>query len=100
MPKVCVEFENGSGGGSGGEPTAGARFYSQTIGDGTALTYTVTHGFGTSDVLVSLRDTATGDLDASAATVNAADPDRVQLTFSEAPASSGVRVTVLAAPAA
>lgn len=98
MPKVCVEFENG--GGDGGEPAAGPRFYSQTIGDGTALTYSVLHGFGTSDLLVSLRDTATGELDVSGVTsINAADPDRVQLTFSEAPASSGVRVTVLAAPA-
>jgi len=95
MPKVCVEFEPGDG----EEPTPPARFYSQTVGDGTSLNYSVVHGFGTSDVLVSVRNTATGELDSLPVAVNAADPDRVTLAFDTAPSASGARVTVLAAPA-
>lgn len=96
MAKVCVEFDPDNG----GEPAPAARFYSQTIGDGTALNYTVTHGFGTSDVLVSVRNVSTGELDAAPVAVNASDPDRVTLRFETAPAASGARVTVLAAAAA
>lgn len=96
MPKVCVEFEQGGG----EEPAPAARFYSQTVGDGTSLNYTVAHGFGTSDVLVSVRNTSTGELDTLPVAVNASDPDRVTLAFDTAPAASGARVTVLAAAAA
>lgn len=95
MAKVCVEFDPDNS----GEPAPSARFYSQTVGDGTSLSYSVTHGFGTSDVLVSVRNTSTGELDAVPVTVNASDPDRVMLAFETAPAAGGARVTVLAAPA-
>lgn len=94
--KVCVELQDSNG----GEPAPSARFYSQTVGDGTTLNHTVTHGFGTSDVLVSVRNTSTGELDAAPVSVNASDPDRVTLAFETAPATGGARVTVLAAPAA
>lgn len=42
----------GGGGASGGTPP-----FVQTIGDGTSTTFTVTHGLGTRDVLVAVRET-------------------------------------------
>lgn len=98
MPaKVCVEFTEGDG---NGEPTApAARFYSATIGDGSSLNYTVTHGFGTRDVLVSLRNIATGELDGYDASVSANGDDSVSITFAAAPATGAVRVLAVAGPA-
>lgn len=96
MPaKVCVEFtENGD------DPTPDASFrsYTATIGDGTATSYTVTHGLNTQDVLYSLRNLATGELDAYDATVTAA-ANALSIVFAAAPAAGSVRVVVGAAAA-
>jgi hypothetical protein len=97
MPaKVCVEFTEGDG--NGGPTAPGARFYSATIGDGTSLNYTVTHGFGTRDVLVSLRNIVTGELDGYDASVSANGDNSVSVTFVTAPATGSVRVLAVAGP--
>jgi hypothetical protein len=67
--------------------------YAQTIGDGSATSIAVTHGLGTSDVLVQLRDASTGaliitDWAPTSTTV-------VTLTFATAPATNAVRVTIV-----
>lgn len=94
MPaKVCVEFTEGDG---NGEPQPALRTYTQTIGDGSALSYTVTHGFNTQDVLYSLRNLTTGELDGYDVTVSST-PAALTLVFATAPAAGSVRVFVAAA---
>lgn len=96
MPKVCVEFEPDSP----DEPTQGARFYSTTVGDGTSTTLSVPHNLNASDVLYTLRDLATGELDAYDVSVNTSDPNTLRLNFATAPAANSVRVWLVAPPAA
>lgn len=98
MPaKVCVEFTEGDG--TTPPPGESARFYSATIGDGSSTSYTVTHGFGTRDVLLSLRNIATGELDAYDATVTAGTDDALSVVFATPPAAQSVRVLAVAGPA-
>jgi hypothetical protein len=89
MPKFCVEFEPGNG----GEPTESFRTYTATVGDGSSLTYNLTHGLGTSDVFYSLRNVATGELDGYDVQVSSQE-NSVQLTFATPPAPNSVRVLV------
>lgn len=95
MAKVCVEFDA-----DGGSPAAPVRTYSTTIGDGTSTEFDVIHNFNSRDVLYTLRDLSTGDLDNYDVGVNASSTDRLALTFAAPPAAAGVRVNVLAPPAA
>lgn len=95
MAKVCVEFDA-----DGGTPAAPVRTYSTTIGDGTTTAFDVIHNFNTRDVLYTLRDLSTGDLDNYDVGVNASATDRLALTFATPPAAASVRVSVLAPPAA
>jgi hypothetical protein len=67
--------------------------YAQTIGDGSSTSIAVTHGLGTSDVVVSLRDATTNamlltDWAATSTTV-------VTLTFATAPVTNAYRVTIV-----
>jgi hypothetical protein len=99
MPaKVCVEFTEGDG---SGEPAApAARFYSTTIGDGSSTSYTVTHGLGTRDVLLSLRNLATGELNEYDATSSLNGDDTASIVFATPPAANSVRVLAVAGPEA
>lgn len=66
--------------------------YSVAFGDGTALTYTITHGLNTLDVIASVREAVTGDIvlaECRAATVNT-----VIVTFAKAPALNFYRITI------
>jgi len=72
--------------------------YVQTIGDGTASTFTITHNLGTRDVVVVARNAASPyeviDVRWEATTTGT-----VTLDFSAAPSASSVRVGVYAAVA-
>lgn len=93
MPaKVCVEFTEGDG----EDPQSPVKSYVATIGDGTNTSYTVTHGLGTADVVYSLRNLTTGEVDTYDAAVTAS-ANALGLTFATAPAASSVRVVVIAA---
>lgn len=66
--------------------------YVADIGDGASTKIIVTHGLGTSDVLVSLRDTVTGELvDADVVSKLA---DALTLTFATAPAVGAYRIVI------
>lgn len=69
------------------------RKFAQTIGDGAALSYTVTHGFGTRDVSVSIYD-ATTYADVQTDVVRST-VDAVQVSFAAAPALNAYRVVVI-----
>lgn len=90
--KVCVELD------STDEPgTPAVRSYTTVIGDGTATSYTITHGLDTRDPLYVVRDVASGVLDGSDAAVTVVDQNRLRLEFPAAPATGAVSVTVLKA---
>lgn len=75
---------------------ASPRGFKQTVGDGTALTYTVTHNLATLDVQVQvyrLSDGATVFVDVARPGTNA-----VTVTFGTAPAANSYRVLVIPAP--
>lgn len=75
------------------DTTVVARKFAQTIGDGSATQYTVTHNFNNQDVIVSVREIATNDkveVDIRNNGVNT-----VLITFASAPASNAYRVTVI-----
>jgi hypothetical protein len=70
-----------------------ARKFSQTIGDGVALSYTITHNLNTQDITASLRDVSSQALveaDIVATTANTA-----TIVFSSAPAINAYRVTII-----
>lgn len=93
MPaKVCVEFTE-SDGENPPVPAPQFRTYAATIGDGTSLTYALTHDLGTADVLYSLRNLTTGVLDGDDVTV-ISQPNTLGLTFAAAPATGSIRVVV------
>ncbi|MEO5586125.1 MAG: hypothetical protein ABIQ81_00370 [Novosphingobium sp.] len=70
-----------------------ARKYSASIGNGAATSIAVTHGLGTKDVAVSLRQNA----DDAAVWTDwvATDANTVTLAFAAAPASNAHRITVI-----
>lgn len=72
---------------------AKSRKFTQVIGDTSATTYTVTHNFNTKDVLVSVRNNTTDDIEmcaVTATTVNA-----VTVTFATPPGNNAYTVTVI-----
>lgn len=69
-----------------------ARVASQTIGNASDVTFTITHNFGTRDAVVQVYDTTTYETviaDTVRATTNT-----VTVTFSTAPASNAYRVVI------
>lgn len=70
-----------------------ARKYAATVGNGSATTLTVTHGLGTSDVVVMVRDASTGAQVIPDITVT--DANNVSLTFASAPAANAYKVAII-----
>ena len=70
-----------------------AKMFAATIGDGSATSYTVTHNFGTQDVLIQVKQTGSPysvvECDMAATTTNTA-----TIVFSTAPAASAYRCVV------
>lgn len=73
-----------------------ARTVALTIGDGSAITYTVQHGLGTRDVLVQVYHVASGSPTYETVTTDVVrtDINNVTIGFSVAPASNSYRVVV------
>lgn len=69
-----------------------ARVAAQTIGDGASTTYSVTHNFGTKDVIVQVYDLSTNDT--VVADVVRSSTTAVTVGFSAAPASNSYRVVI------
>ena len=90
MAKVCVEFDAGNG----GEPVPAIRTFSQVIGDGTSTSYAVTHGFSNADVLYTVRNLATGEVDVYDV-AGTSQPDVLTLSFAAPLPVNSARVTVL-----
>lgn len=67
------------------------RRLTQTIGDGTATQFTITHNFNTRDVAVTVRRTS-GNYDAVIVDVDYPTVNTVRLTFASAPASGAFQV--------
>lgn len=91
---------------TGGEVTidlSGAGSYAETIGDGTATSFTVTHNLGTEDVHVQVWDVSGTDpalANGDPSSVEATDTDTVTVVFGTAPTTDQYRVVVLASGAA
>lgn len=76
-----------------GAYTGFTRKFAQTIGDGTATQYTITHNLNTNDVHVSVYRVATGDdviIDVERISVNA-----VRITSASAVATNSLRVVIV-----
>lgn len=69
-----------------------ARHFSQTIGDGVGTSFSVSHNFGTQDVVVSVRNTATNAQVVAA--VSSPTVDAVTVEFVSPPTLGQYRVTV------
>ena len=67
--------------------------YSANIGNGSSTAIVVSHALNSADVVVSVREVATGNVVVCG--VNVTDANSVTLNFSTAPASNALRVTVL-----
>lgn len=90
MPtKVCVELSDDNGG-----EHPGIRTYSQVVGDGSSTAFTVNHGFGNADVLYSVRNLSTGEVD-SYDVAGVSQPNTLSLTFGSPVGVGAARVTVL-----
>lgn len=70
------------------------RKLSQTIGNGSSTQITVTHNFGTRDVVVSVRENS-GNHAEVICDVERTSDDAVRLSFAGAPASNALRVVVI-----
>jgi hypothetical protein len=69
-----------------------ARKYATTFGDGSATVYTITHGLGSDDTTVSVRELSTKDeVDCD---VNHATPNTIVLSFALPPALNSLRVAI------
>jgi len=66
--------------------------YKTSIGDGSNLSYDVTHNFGTRDVIVQLYDASS--YDTVYADVVRTDTTKVTITFATAPTTSDIRVLI------
>lgn len=77
-----------------GTASAAALRYSETIGDGSTTSFTITHSLATSDVHVQLY-TSSGTVNPVLYDAVRTDANTVSLTFTDAPAS-GTKVVILA----
>lgn len=69
-----------------------ARNFATSIGDGSATSYTVTHNFGTKDIIVQLYDVST--FDTVYADVKRNTDNTILVEFTSAPSTSDVRVLI------
>lgn len=77
------------------DTTVVARKYSVSVGNGAALSFTVSHGLGTSDVTVQVFDNTTGAQVEADITHALTSPFAVTVTFTSAPAANAYRVVVI-----
>ncbi len=70
------------------------RKHTTTIGDGTSTVFTVTHGFGTRDVIVGVYQNS-GNYDDIICDVERPNADSVVLRFGIAPVANSIRVVVM-----
>lgn len=75
----------------GGDPIG----YAETIGDGVATNYEITHSLGTEDVLVSVYDISGADPVLVETDVTVTGANTIEVDFSSAPASNSHRVVVV-----
>lgn len=69
--------------------------YSKSVGDGVATSFTVTHGLGTTDVFVQLKDVSSGVvIDPSTYTITVVDEDTVTVLAPAPPATNDLRISV------
>lgn len=68
--------------------------FKSTIGDGSALEYTITHNLGTQDVIIQLWAVSDTD-DVPFYTASVIDGNSIKVTFDEAPAASSITVLIL-----
>lgn len=66
--------------------------YSTDIGDASATAFTITHNLGTQDILVSIRNKATNDIEYAG--ITAGTTNVCTVTFAVAPGTNAYRVTV------
>lgn len=66
-----------------------------TIGDGTNTSYTVTHGLGTQDVTVQVRQMASPYSFISPSQIQATDNNSVAISFATAPTNNQYKVIIL-----
>ena len=83
-----------SGGTIAVDTTVVARKASATIGDGTATSFNVSHGLGTTDVLVQVKE-ASGSKQFVITDWSVTDANTVTISFSTAPSTGAYRVTVI-----
>lgn len=76
----------------------GSGTYSETVGDGIETTFVIEHGLGSEDVIVTVRDTATGEIvtydPAIVDSITVDDTDNVTVTFVVAPSTDEYTVVV------
>jgi hypothetical protein len=75
---------------------AASRAYSTTVGNGTAMSFTLTHNLDSLDVLPIVRGVASGDLTGTSPTVTAVDANTARVDFDTAPTTGQFQVTLLA----
>ncbi|HEX5705631.1 MAG TPA: hypothetical protein VFX97_20700 [Pyrinomonadaceae bacterium] len=92
MTKICIEIDPED---STNPPAPAVRSYTQTIGNGTQTSFNIAHGLNTADVVYSVRNLATGEVDTYDVS-GTASVSGLALNFASAPAANGARVTVLA----
>ena len=80
--------------GDNGKVTTVAHKYVQSIGDGSAKSYTVVHNMATTDVIVQVSDATTYEV--VYANIAIADENTITLNFANAPAANAYRVIVIA----
>ena len=64
--------------------------YKTTIGDGSTLTYTITHSLGTQDIMPMIGGDSVPEWE-----LTTVDANSVSITFTEAPAASSITVLIL-----
>lgn len=95
MPKVCVEYDCGTTPGTPGHPVLDT--YTTVLGDGSNTVFQVDHNLNTRDVSYTVRNTATGELDAYDVSALVVSDNRLQLTFATPPPLNEVGVVVVGA---
>lgn len=69
--------------------------YTETIGDGSTTSFTITHNLGTSDVGVFLKDVSSGEYVEADVVEGTNASSEVDVSFSSAPATDDIRVIVV-----